>query len=161
MTSRITSVLLLSGFCAIAPIAGMAGEEGAQVSHGAGGKTPAHDEKPQTGALQQATIYLSEYRFEPALTTLEAGKPVQLTLVNNGKVVHEFVTKALLDQAVDIKTRGALAETTGLEEVEISPGSKVVLLFTPEKAGEFAIACHASKPKDHFQKGMVGKLVIK
>ncbi len=160
MTSRMTAILLLSGLL-VAPIAGMASEEEPQVSHGTGGNVSAHEEKPHTGALQQATIYLKEYHFEPALTTFEAGKPAQLTLVNNGKVVHEFITKALLDQAVDMETRGVVAETTGLEEIEIPPGGKVVLRFTPEKAGEFPIACHATNPVDHFQKGMSGKLVIK
>lgn len=144
MASRIAAILFVSGFFAGAPATGVADEERLHAS-----------------ALQQATIYLKEYRFEPALTTLEAGKPAQLTLINNGKVVHEFITQALLNQAVVIKTRGIVAEAVGLEEVEISPGSKVVLLFTPEKAGEFAIACHASLPDDHFQKGMSGKLVIK
>lgn len=161
MGPRFAMVMLVSGFCAIAPLAGIADEQGPHRVHGAGGSMPAHTESPDTDALQKATISLSEYRFEPALTTLEAGKPAQLTLINNGKVVHEFATKALLDQAVDIKAKGILVETTGVEEVEIAPGSQVVLLFTPEKTGEFAIACHASKPEDHLKKGMAGKLVIK
>lgn len=159
MTPRIAIMtLMVSGFFAATTSMGVADERPAQ---GSGVPTSKHAEKPHTITRQHATIHLSEYRFEPAVTTLEIGRPTQLTLINNGKVVHEFITKALLNQAVDIKTQGVLAETLGLEEVEIGPGSKVVLLFTPEKAGEFAIACHASIPEDHWQQGMSGKLVIK
>ncbi|MDA1107798.1 MAG: cupredoxin domain-containing protein [Proteobacteria bacterium] len=119
-----------------------------------------HHEIPYTSGVQQATIYLQEYRFEPALTTLKAGQPARLVLINRGNTVHEFVTDALHGVVVTMKVQGTLAEMQGLSELEIPPGGKVVLRFTPEQTGEFAIACHASMPKDHFKQGMVGKLLI-
>ena len=151
MTPRQITAMLLSGLFAIAPASVMASDAIA----------PAHEETAHDDSVQHATIYLNEYRFEPAVTTLVARKPAQLTLVNNGKVVHEFVTEALLNHSVDIKSQGLFAETTGIEEVEIPPGAQVDLFFTPAKSGEFHIACHASKPEGHLQRGMSGKLVIK
>lgn len=151
MTFRWVTAMLVSGLSILAPIAVMAGD----------GHTLAHEEAGHGAKEQHVTIYLNEYRFEPALTMLVVGRPAQLSLVNNGKVVHEFVTKALLNQAIDIRSQGVFAETTGIEEVEIPPGAQVDLFFTPEKAGEFPIACHASKPQDHLARGMSGTLVIK
>jgi uncharacterized cupredoxin-like copper-binding protein len=151
MTFRWVTAMWVSGLCSLVPVTGVAGD----------GHTLVHEEAGHADSEQHVTIYLNEYRFEPAHTLLVVGKPAQLSLVNNGKVVHEFVTKALLDQAVDIRSQGMFAETTGIEEVEIPPGAQVDLFFTPEKSGEFAIACHASKPEDHLARGMSGTLVIK
>jgi hypothetical protein len=36
-----------------------------------------------------------------------------------------------------------------------------VLRFTPETPGEFLIACRAKLPKDHYQEGMRGRLLIR
>lgn len=152
-----TTSLLLCGFIACAPIAAVSAEV-----------LPPSDEKgasvqreiPHTSGVQQAAIYLQEYRFEPALTTLKVGQPTRLILINKGTTVHEFVTDALHGVVVTMKVQGTLAEMQGLSELEIPPGGKVVLRFTPEQTGEFAIACHASTPKDHLKQGMVGKLVI-
>lgn len=151
MSLRWVTAMWVSGLCALTSSVIMAGE----------GHALAHEEAGHGDKEQHVTIYLNEYRFEPALTTLVVGKRAQLSLVNNGKVVHEFVTKALLDQTVDIRSQGVFAETLGIEEVEIPPGAQVDLFFTPKKSGEFAIACHASKPEDHLARGMSGRLVIK
>lgn len=151
MMSGWASAIWASGLCILAPVASVAGDA----------DRLAHEETAHAVSEQHVTIYLNEYRFEPALTMLVAGRPAQLSLVNNGKVGHEFVTKALLNQAVDIRSRGVFAETTGIEEIEIPAGVQVDLFFTPEKSGEFAIACHASQPEDHLARGMSGTLVIK
>ncbi len=153
-----TTRLLLCGFMVCAPIAAVSAEV---LPPGDEKGAAAHHEIPHANAVQQATIYLQEYRFEPALTTLKASQPARLVLINRGTTAHEFVTDALHGVAVTMKVQGTLAEMQGLNELEIPPGGKVVLRFTPEQPGEFAIACHASTPKDHFKQGMVGKLVIR
>jgi plastocyanin len=119
------------------------------------------DERMPVPHAQQVTVKLSEYRFEPAHITLKAGKEVELTLVNEGAVMHEFITDALKDLEVDVEIDGIVAETHGVAELEIPTKAKVVLRFTPEKTGEFPVACHAKEPKDHLKEGMIGKLAIR
>ncbi len=119
------------------------------------------DERPPTGKLQRMTIRLSEYRFEPSQIALKIGDEIELTLVNEGTVMHEFITDALKDLEVDVENNGMVAETHGVAELEIPPKAKVVLRFTPEKPGEFPLVCHAKEPKDHFKEGMSGKLVFR
>lgn len=152
-----TISLLLCGLMVCASTAAVSAEA---LPSGDEKNAAVHHEISHTSAVQQATIYLQEYRFEPAQTTLKAGQPARLILINKGTTVHEFVTEALRGVAVTMKVQGTLAEMPGLSELEIPPGGKVVLRFTTERSGEFAIACHASTPKDHFKQGMVGKLVI-
>ena len=119
------------------------------------------DERSPSEKLKRATVRLREYKFEPSEITLKVGEEAELTLINEGNVLHEFITAALQDLTVDVEVNGVVAETLGLAELEIPPKMKVTLRFTPEKTGEFQIACHANVPKDHFKEGMVGKLVIR
>ena len=119
------------------------------------------DERPPREELQRTTVHLLEYRFEPTQIMFKVGEEVELTLVNDGTVLHEFITEALQNLTVDVGVNGVIAETLGVAEFEIPPKSKVVLHFTPDKPGEFLIACRAKKPKDHFKEGMSGKLLVR
>lgn len=119
------------------------------------------DERPPSEKLQRTTVRLIEYRFEPSQITLKVGEEIQLTLVNEGTVMHEFITDALKGLEVDVEINGVVAETLGVAEFEIPPKAKVVLRFIPEKPGEFPIACHAKEPKDHLKEGMSGKLMFR
>ena len=119
------------------------------------------DERFPITDLQQATVRLLEYRFEPAQIILKAGEEVELTLVNEGMVMHEFITEALHDLTVDVEVNGVVAETFGVAELEIPPKAKAVLRFTPKKFGEFPISCRAREPKDHFKEGMVARILIR
>jgi len=119
------------------------------------------DERLTSEKRQRVTVRLKEYRFEPSMITLKVGQEVELVLVNNGTVLHEFITEALQNVTVDVEINGVVTETLGVAEVEIPPKGKVTLRFTPEKTGEFAYSCHAIAPRDHFKEGMVGKLLIR
>jgi len=109
---------------------------------------------------QQGTIQLTEYRFQPDALTFQSGRPVELTLHNQGSVMHEFITDALRDLEVDVTVNGVVAETLGVAELEVPPQARVVLQFTPRHPGEFPFACRAEKPRDHFREGMSGKLIF-
>lgn len=109
---------------------------------------------------QRVTVRLLEYRYEPARIVLKAGHDAELTLINSGTVLHEFITEALQNLEVTVEVNGVVTGTLGVAEVEIPPKSTVVLRFTPVKPGEFQIACHAMQPKDHFKAGMTGVLVV-
>lgn len=114
------------------------------------------DEKVKKGTIQQATVHLMDFRFEPSQINLEAGKPVELTLVNDGTVLHEFITGAFRNLTVDVDVNGVITEALGIGEFEIPPGAKVVLRFTPLKPNEFSLACRAMKPREHYKEGMLG-----
>lgn len=109
---------------------------------------------------QRVTVRLLEYRYEPARIVLKAGHDAELTLINGGTVLHEFVTEALQNLEVIVEVNGVVTGTLGVAEVEIPPKSTVLLRFTPSKVGEFQFACHAMQPKDHFKAGMTGVLVV-
>jgi uncharacterized cupredoxin-like copper-binding protein len=118
------------------------------------------DDKTPTASPNRVTVRLQEYRFDPPEILLKAGEESELILVNQGTVLHEFVTEALQNITVDVEVNGVVAGTLGVAEMEIPPKAKVMLRFTPEKPGEFSVACHARKPKDHFKEGMVGRLTV-
>ena len=119
------------------------------------------DERPPRDELQRTTVHLLEYRFEPTQIMFKVGEEVELTLVNDGTVLHEFITEALQNLTVDVGVNGVIAETLGVAELEIPPKAKVVLRFTPKKFGEFPISCRAREPKDHFKEGMVARILIR
>ena len=121
----------------------------------------AANERPPSVQPKQVTVYLREYRFEPDRITLKTGQEIELILVNEGSVLHEFITEVLQNLTVDVEVNGVVAKTLGLAELEIPPKEKVILRFTTEKSGEFTIFCRAIAPKDHYKEGMIGKLVIR
>ncbi len=118
------------------------------------------DEESLSAAPQQGTVRMLEYRFEPARITFRVGKPVELTIINDGTILHEFVTDALRDLTVDVEIHGVITEALGVAEFEIPPKGKIVLRFTPQKAGQFSFTCQATKPKNHLKEGMAGLLLF-
>lgn len=121
----------------------------------------AADERAIPSAPQVVTIRLTEYKFEPAQIEVHSGKPVELKLVNSGKVLHEFVSDVLANIEVDLETKDAIALVRGVEELEVLPGATVILRFTPRKAGEFSFRCDAEAPVSHHDNGMKGTLIVR
>jgi heme/copper-type cytochrome/quinol oxidase subunit 2 len=117
--------------------------------------------RPKHPAPQEVTIRMNEYQFEPGYVEVQRHIPVELRLVNSGKVLHEFVSDVATDVTVDIETQGSVAVVRGLEELEIMPGSTVVLRFTPKRAGRFSFRCDAEQPVSHHDAGMKGTLVVR
>ena len=107
------------------------------------------------------TVEMTEYRFIPNRIELEAGVEAHLTLVNRGKVMHEFEAPYLADVQVNVESEGLMAATLGLAEVEVPPGGSATLVFTPEKPGEFPFECGARMPMPHQKLGMRGTLVVR
>ncbi|HET8760732.1 MAG TPA: cupredoxin domain-containing protein, partial [Nitrospiria bacterium] len=50
------------------------------------------DDRSRPQAVQAVTVRLSEYQYAPARIEVRKDRPVELRLVNEGKVLHEFVT---------------------------------------------------------------------
>jgi uncharacterized cupredoxin-like copper-binding protein len=128
----------------------------------AGAAPPLGDEaEPPAEPARQIAIILSEYQFTPSKIKLKAGQLVELTLINEGTVTHEFVTLALSNLEVAVSIAGVETETVGVVELELQPKSRARLLFTPDKPGEYPFACHATVPVNHAAKGMTGVLIVK
>ncbi len=119
------------------------------------------DERALPPEPQAVTVRLSEYKYDPARVEIQNGKPVELRLVNSGKVLHEFVTDMLADVTVDLEAGGTVALVRGVAELEIPAGATVVLRFTPRKTGEFTFRCDAEEPVSHHEKGMKGALIVR
>jgi len=127
---------------------------------------------------QTVTITLTEFAFTPAKVTLQAGRPAEIVLVNRGKVEHEFMVytppkgrvsdwdewvmpntyfKNMGEVEGEFPGIGAVAGTS-IFEVEVKPGKRAELKFTPVRKGTFEMGCHV---EGHYEAGMKGVLVVK
>jgi len=98
---------------------------------------------------QKLTIHLGDYRFHPDAVEVIAGRPVELTLVNDDKITpHNFTLK---DQSAGMD----LSEN-------ISAGKSATLRFTPQTPGSYVFYCNKKLPfmKSHRERGMEGKLTV-
>ncbi len=134
-----------------------------------------------TGAspkAQRLIVTMNEYQFTPKTITVQAGAPVELTLVNKGKIEHEFSVytppksapedwdefeiantyfTGMGEVGVAFRGQGAVAGTH-LFEVKLERGKSATIEFTPTNKGTFEMACHI---KGHYEAGMKGVLVVK
>src|SRR4030065_228814 len=78
--------------------------------------------------VQRATVTLDSYSYSPNHLIVEAGKPVELTLISVTTIIpHNFIIK---DPA------GSLSI-----EQDVSAGKTVTIKFTPNQPGTFPIYC--------------------
>jgi uncharacterized cupredoxin-like copper-binding protein len=113
---------------------------------------------------QSFAVTAKEFSFAPAELTVTAGQPVELTLQNTGAVEHDWSVSDI-DLAGNPTTTG---ETGGghMDDVHDAPKLHVAagpaaqgkLMFTPSKAGTYAVFCTVA---GHKEAGMVGTLTVK
>ncbi len=84
----------------------------------------------------------NEFVFAPKEVTVLTGQPVTLTVVNKGKIEHDFSIEAL-----GVKIHSL-----------IPPGKSASLEFTPAKKGSFEFFCMIA---GHREAGMKGVIVVK
>jgi len=100
--------------------------------------------------VQRATVTLDSYSYTPNHLIVEAGKPVELTLISVTTITpHNFIIK---DPA------GSLSV-----EQDVSAGKTVTVKFTPTQSGTFPIYCDKRlwPLPSHRDKGMEGKLEVR
>lgn len=117
-------------------------------SLGANGTAPVH-----------LTIRASEMQYAPKLLHLRAGVAVHLTLVNDGKVLHDFNLQGVgSDNKPGHKHQHRHQHTVNKNDshLAVEPGQSADLHFTPQ-AGEFTFYC--SVP-GHREAGMIGKMLV-
>ncbi len=111
--------------------------------------------------VRTVTVRLSEYHFEPSEIGLTAGEEIELVLVNEGRVKHEFISEALRSVGVELEVGGVEIEALGVEEIEVEPKATVKLRFAIPRAGAYPFACRGEKPKDHRREGMRGHFSVR
>jgi plastocyanin len=99
---------------------------------------------------QQVTVHLGDYRYRPDAVEVVAGRPVELTLVNEDKITpHNFTLKEP-NAGIDL-------------DAAVSAGESTTLHFTPQTAGSYTFYCNKKLPfmKSHRERGMEGKLTVR
>jgi uncharacterized cupredoxin-like copper-binding protein len=109
------------------------------------------------------TVTMKEFTFEPNPITVAAGTPVEITLVNEGAVEHDFAIESI--PAENVVTEGSMNDHAMTEEhsefdvhTATAVGESSVLRFTPTQPGTYQIIC--SVP-GHKEAGMIGELIVK
>jgi uncharacterized cupredoxin-like copper-binding protein len=127
---------------------------------------------------QKIAVTMTDFKFTPNRVTVTAGTAVELTLINKGKVEHEFMVypapktapadwdeylmsntyfQNMDEVEVEFEGQGAVAGTS-IFEAEVKPGKRATVHFTPNKKGTFEIGCHV---QGHYEAGMKGILTVK
>lgn len=101
----------------------------------------------------------NEFAISPKTWNLETGKLYKVTLVNEGKVKHEWVapefTLTIWTRKVEVKG----VEVKGvINEIELAAGATADWYFIPIRTGEFEMVCEI---EGHREAGMVGKIIVK
>ena len=91
-----------------------------------------------TGDAQAITITARDDLFDPKNYTVDAGKPIKITVTNSGQNIHEVEVKDLFP------------------ETKLSPGQSKTLDITSATAGTYKLYCEI-----HEDTGMVGEFMVK
>lgn len=114
-------------------------------------------------APTKVTVTMTEFGFEPNTINLSAGSPVELTLVNEGAVEHDFVIEVIPVTNVSSSNSGdhhmATDEHSEFDlHTSTAAGETSTLTFTPTESGTYQIICSVLGHKDA---GMTGELIVK
>jgi len=110
-------------------------------------------------AATKMKVDLGEMFFKPKDLSLQAGKPYVLTLVNTGKVKHEFTAGEFFRSAAVRKAQSASSEVKVpfFTEIEVLAGKTVELFVIPVMPGSFELLCEI---KGHREAGMEGTITV-
>jgi len=102
------------------------------------------------------SVELSDFSITPTQLSVPAGTEVQIKVVNNGTVEHNFY---IMQYGVDVGEMFDEEEIANAYwEVEAQPDESVDISFTaPDQPGIYQIVCGMP---GHLQAGMVGTLEV-
>lgn len=131
-------------------------------------------------APQKLAVTMRDFGYTPTRITLQSGVPVEITLVNKGKVAHEFmlydmpkmgsmmggetghewVEKTNYFRNVEVTVGGGKVKRMGghFFELHVASGKSATIAFTPVKKGTFEFGCMI---EGHYEAGQKGVLVVK
>lgn len=110
-------------------------------------------------------IRASEMKYSPEMIHAKAGVPVHLTLINDGKVLHDFNLEGIAGVAENAgQHQGGHEHHAGhqsnkpsnLTHIAVEPGKSANVQFTPV-TGNFTFYC--SVP-GHREAGMTGEMMV-
>lgn len=131
--------------------------------------------------VQKITVTMRDFSYTPDRVTLQAGVPVEITIVNKGKVGHEFMVytrpktgtsgmmkmhewaednsyfRGLQVQVVEGPGIGVERKGQTVVEIKVGPGRSTVVRFTPVKKGTFEVACLI---EGHYEAGQKGTITV-
>lgn len=108
---------------------------------------------PNTAEL---TVTMHEYSFSPTTMRVPANAEVELTLINDGTLEHEFV---LMNFGTSVTVPFSEDDEPNIYwEHELEPASSEVLTFTaPGQTGEYQVVCGI---EEHLEQGMEATLIV-
>ena len=98
-------------------------------------------------------VTLTDFAFDPSTITVSAGKEVNITLVNNGAVDHDFV---VMSKPVNGSFTDA-DKANVIWKKDVAKGQTVTDKFTAPAEGEYQVICTV---EGHLESGMVAKLIV-
>lgn len=98
----------------------------------------------QAATSGQLVIKASEWKFDASATQLTAGKPVTVSLQNQGKLEHDLKIEGLTADSKEVLLNALSGRTASVK-------------LTPEKAGTYRFFCTLP---GHQEAGMKGQLVV-
>lgn len=135
--------IIAAAFMAV--IAGCGGGDDATDGSGAAAVEP-----------QRLTVVMSELKFEPAVLTVQSGRPVHLTIKNHGTTRHDFVISGLPAMGIenDVDEHGAMLEP-GMIMGDAEPRHEARVAFTPTTTRDYEVYCSVTGHKDAGMRGML------
>jgi uncharacterized cupredoxin-like copper-binding protein len=103
---------------------------------------------------------LDTMRFVPDRLSVKLGQTLRLRIRNTGAVLHELVigTPAALDEHAALMLRFPDMQHDEPWMAHVPPGRTGEIVWTFNRAGEFAFACLIA---GHYQAGMVGRITVR
>lgn len=117
--------------------------------------------EPVAAIYQEVTVEAVDLAFRPVTVEVVAGRPVRLTLQNNGALEHDF-------SVLDIEVDGVQEEAGGhggghmmtVEpklHVAAAAGTAGTVEFTALRPGSYEFFCSVA---GHKEAGMTGRLIV-
>jgi uncharacterized cupredoxin-like copper-binding protein len=114
-----------------------------------------------SASMQQISIDASEFKFEPAMIEVAAGRPARIMMRNKGAIEHDWAIMKVPMVGLKESSTGS-HNMAGMNEPELHMnammGQTAQVEFTPTTPGTYDIYCTVM---GHKEAGMVGKLVVK
>jgi len=116
--------------------------------------------QPKSAARTVRISMTDDMRFTPDKLQLKQGDVVRFIVVNDGKLLHEFVlgTKPVLDKLADLVAKSSQeVDHARADRLHVEPGQTGELTWNFNRAGTFWFACLFP---GHYQAGMIGSINV-
>ena len=99
-------------------------------------------------------------RFYPSSISVRTGETIRFVVMNRGELMHEMVlgTDDELRRHAELMRKFPEREHEEAHMVHVKAGAKGDMVWTFDKAGQFAFACLIP---GHFEAGMLGTVVVR